>query len=191
MYKFWMNQFQLQGQEPLMWFLKAMELKLSFEVLAKDATESMKLKVDTVEKSKTEDSLSLLKNTYVTSLMIAGYAFENYLKGMIIKNKSKPIIENGNFKLIEHDLEKLANYANFVITEDEKIMFRTLHDYMLNRARYPIPLNEHEMCPSVSTKDKKIVPKNCYHYYHQTDGYLIYKRINELFVRFDKECPIE
>ena len=79
MYKFWMNQFQLQGQEPLMWFLKAMELKLSFEVLAKDATESMKLKVDTVEKSKTEDSLSLLKNTYVTSLMIAGYAFENYL----------------------------------------------------------------------------------------------------------------
>jgi len=80
--------------------------------------------------------------------MLMGYAIENLLKGILMIQH--PEYFKPEAKLVDiqdHDLTRLCNKCNIVITQDEANLLNKLKNYILWQGKYPIPLKLDDMWP--------------------------------------------
>lgn len=182
--KFWFKQFKDQANMPEIWFMTARELKFSCQVLAEYAnkTSDIRLNAETIDES--------LNNTLPSSLMLAGYAMENYFKGMIIRNSpTETFVKNDKFKLNIHGLEEFAKEINLPISAEEKELLAILNHFLMVGGRYPIPLKAIEMVP-VKFIDGRIAPIGSQYYNHIQKRYCIYKKVDLFFEKLERLCPL-
>lgn len=139
------RQFNLQIKMPFMWHLKAETLFKSYKLLSKEAESfhrEYKRKFGLVDTS---------LNPLATSLMLAGFAFENLLKGKMIKDNEDCINSSGKFRHDSHKLNVLADRAGIELNADERELFDMLTSYIRYAGRYPVPLAADEMFPTKDT----------------------------------------
>lgn len=183
---FWDEQFNRQVNSPTNWFLTAKQLMVAYRVLAEHANNIFESRMQA-------QSLEESFNTLPTSLMLAGYSIENYLKGIIIKNNPpNTFVKNGSFSLKQHRLDELAEKANLSISTKEKELLNTLHDYVMVYGRYPVPLNQKNMSPCVAKQseidgkvENIIVPKHNLLYSIKEKRYFIFEEIDSFFKRIE------
>lgn len=126
----WDEQHQLLAALPFTWVLKADELLAAFELLV--ATEA--------------ESQSHGPRLSGVAYMLAGFAVEVLIKGVLIQNGSG-LDSKGRFELDSHDLLKLADRAALVLTEEEGRLLERLQEFLTWAGRYPIPLTSEPMQP--------------------------------------------
>lgn len=183
--KFWDEQFKMKANMPVLWYMTAEELRFSYSVLADCANKMF----DITSKPETLDMA--LKKALPSSLMLAGYAMENYFKGMLVKKSPCGAFDiNGQFAFKGHNLISLASNVEFELDDDEKKLFEILNHYVLSDGRYPIPLNAKDIQP-VCFKNGGIGPIGMQYYNNTQKCYLIFKKIDLLFERLKTLCPIE
>lgn len=77
-------------------------------------------------------------------LLLIAYAFENFLKALLIHRKQETLRGRLHLRLPkylkEHNLIKLALSAKFTINLSEEELFHRLSRFSIWKARYPIPL---------------------------------------------------
>ncbi|MHB8581443.1 MAG: hypothetical protein ACYDA4_16485 [Ignavibacteriaceae bacterium] len=131
------------------WLAYADELKDSAEILW--AENSNRLRLEIIQNSK---SIIENKNTPSISrsyLLLAGFAIENVLKGIIIADDPSQI-NSGKLssELKSHSLSKLASKINgMVFTKDEIKLLKMLEKIIPYWGRYPIPLEYNGVLPEV------------------------------------------
>ncbi len=129
----WDEQHLLLAKDPIAWVHKADQLIAAFEHLA---TETMRR----IEAQDTGPEFSGV------ALMLAGFAIENLMKGLLIQKQS-PVNEKGRFELDTHDLLKLAKDVGLLLTEDEHRFLEKLGEFLMWTGRYPVPLTSEPMRP--------------------------------------------
>ena len=79
-------------------------------------------------------------------LMLAGFAIEALLKGIVIA-RDPSTVSDGRFPkwLLNHDLARLMKRANVSLTEDEAQLVRRLAEAVQWRGRYPVPRHAGEL----------------------------------------------
>ena len=181
---FWDKQYKEKANMPIIWYMTAEELRFSYSVLADCANKMF----DINPKPKTSEEA--FQRTLPSSLMIAGYAMENYFKGMIVKRNSSGAFDiNGKFALKDHNLINLAASAGFQLDDDEKELFEILNHFILSGGRYPIPLKAEDILP-VYFRNGSIAPIGIQNYDNKSKCYLIYNKINLIFEKLKEICPI-
>src|SRR3989304_9519225 len=83
---------------------------------------------------------------YEPATLLFALSFENFLKGIWLKQNSKVLNKTGSFpKLLKtHDSKILANKCEIELTKEEEIMLKVLTLYSTWRGKYIIPLNQEE-----------------------------------------------
>lgn len=182
---FWEDQFISLANTPVAWIITAKKLKASYNVLA-EYTNKM------FESIRNAQSLEeSLDETLPASLMLAGYAMENYLKGIIIQtNPGCALNEKGKFTLKSHILIELASQANLQLNNDEQELLEIIHHFVIVGGRYPIPLKKTDM-QLVHFNNGNIGPIGLQYYDHVRKRYLIYEKIDLFFDRLEVLCNME
>lgn len=181
---FWDKQFKDRANMPIIWYMTAEELRFSYSVLADCANKMFEITF----KPKTPEEA--FQKTLPSSLMIAGYAMENYFKGMIVKRSPNGAFDkNGKFALKDHNLINLAASAGFQLNDDEKELFEILNHFILSGGRYPIPLKAEDIQP-VYFRNGSIAPIGGQYYDNQKKCYCIFNKIDLIFERLITLCPI-
>lgn len=182
---FWTNQYKTQANMPIIWYMTAEKLRSSYQVLAEHANKMFNIQ------SQPTILKEALNNTLPSSLMLAGYSIENYLKGLIVKNSTLGAFDkNGNFALKSHNLVLLASKAGLKLNKDEQELLERLNYFVMSGGRYPIPLNDIDMQP-VYFNDGGIGPIGAQRYNNNKMTYDIYEKIDLFFERLKEICPIE
>lgn len=165
---FWEEQHKTVASMPMLWFMDGEKLRRSYKILADSANQQ-----------------SALKEYYYSplpaSLMLAGYALENILKGLLIENdEDRPFDSNGQFKHKSHDLVKLAKRANIPFDDEEEEMLEILTYYTITGGRYVIPLSFEDIVPR-KFNNGTIAPIGIQRYSHTKNTFLVYEKVDNFF----------
>jgi hypothetical protein len=147
----------------MIWLLKADSLIAAFDVLIADD-----------ERMERENLPG--RRVQSVAYMLAGFAIENLLKGILIAEKT-PLNENGKFTLKSHELLELAADAGYELVETDQRLLERIQEFTVWTGRYPIPLNSESMRPR-STPDGGFAPRT----FHQLSE--DWPTIRVLFGRF-------
>jgi len=129
----WDEQYRLLAEEPLHWALQADELTAAFDVLTADIQANLR-------------SPRRGARTTSVALMLAGFAIENLMKGLLVRGQT-PLSEDGKFQLRSHDLFKLSSDAGLSLSDAEARLLERVQEFLMWAGRYPIPLTVDNMRP--------------------------------------------
>jgi len=115
------------------WLLKADSLIAAFETLIAD------------DERRAEQNQP--RRIQSVAYMLAGFAFENLLKGILISGES-PLDERGRFILKSHNLLELSVEAGYTFNDEDRRLLERAQEFAIWAGRYPIPLNS-ESIPRV------------------------------------------
>lgn len=140
--KFWDDQFNLGGNEPVSWALEGNRLmhaaKLLFDLYLND-----------VKSMVNGSPAHKLKNLEICkpATLLFGLAFENILKAHIINKHGSQIADGKlkNWPVNGHDLVGLAEHAGVSIDSVKQDLLSRMGAYVKWTGRYPIPIKKVDM----------------------------------------------
>lgn len=170
------EQFILQIKMPFMWYLTAETLFNSYKILTTHAEVHHREFI--IKKGLVNPTF----NTLSTALLLAGFAFENLLKGKMLQDDENCLNSSGKFKHTSHQLNELAERANIEVNDSEQELLQMLTAYTCSAGRYPVPLKSDDMFPTVDLEDDGF--KSLLSHYFNADGTCqTFSKINDLFVK--------
>jgi hypothetical protein len=101
---------------------------------------------------------------YHTPTLLMGYAFENWLKGIWVKQN---LDEHAEYHVIpnelkSHDLVKLSDKTGLILTDNERKILESLTQFIKWRGRYFIPLDKEDNGKAWENADDLLfLFKNC------------------------------
>lgn len=134
----WDEQHRFLSNDPMSWQLKAESLIAAFEVLIADD-----------EQKAIEGTPG--RRVQSVPYMLAGFAFENLLKGQLVARKEH-LDESGRFKLATHDLRQLASDARYTLDDAENKLLERIQEFTVWTARYPVPIKSESMRPRTTAE---------------------------------------
>lgn len=176
---FWNEQHRSLAKIPVIWFMDGEQLRRSYKILSDQANETFGH----------ENYYSPIR----PALMLAGYALENILKGILVRDDpDEPFDNRGRFKHKSHDLVELAEGAGVSLDDEEKELLEILTHTTVSGGRYPIPLQASEMYPRVFT-DGSIGPIGMKRYCNVTKRFKICDQIDAFFEKLSGlyDLPVE
>lgn len=176
---FWNEQHRSLAKIPVIWFMDGEQLRRSYKILSDQANETFGH----------ENYYSPIR----PALMLAGYALENILKGILVRDDpDEPFDNRGRFKHKSHDLVELAEGAGVSLDDEEKELLEILTHTTVSGGRYPIPLQASEMYPRVFT-DGSIGPIGMKRYCNVTKRFKICNQIDAFFEKLSGlyDLPVE
>jgi len=144
------NQIFVMKAGPNNWLDYAEELRNSMDYLWERKTWGVKMEYDDIDGYKEKSYISR------TWLLLAGFALENLIKGLIIA-QNPPYISNGKLsrKLATHEISNLAlSIKDMSLSEDEENLLKILEKCIPSWGRYPIPIHIYELSPEINATDK-------------------------------------
>ncbi len=158
-HEMWKRNFVTGARSPLLWSVKAYELKRAADILfevaeeahkkiVEDSMEEYRMARESGEKSQSrtlkaaETELLHKQNFLSISFMLSGLAMENAAKAVLVTRNPNYVDENGQLakgKLISHKLVPLVLECGLQLTDKEKEILESLSKNVLWSGRYPIP----------------------------------------------------
>jgi histone H3/H4 len=142
----WDMQHRILATEPIVWLLKADSLMAAFEVLVAD--------------DERRAGQNLPRRVQSVAYMLAGFAIENLLKGLLIAART-PLDKAGRFTLKSHDLLDLSAEVGCQLDDSNRRLLERMQEFAIWTGRYPIPLSSEPMRPR-PTPDGSFSPRT-YH----------------------------
>ena len=145
-----LNQIFVMKAGPNNWLDYDEELRNSMDYIWERKTWGTKMEYDDIDGYKEKSSISR------TWLLLAGFAIENLIKGLIIA-QNPSYISNGKLsrKLRTHKIFNLAmSIEGITLSEEEQNFLRTLEKCIPSWGRYPIPINIDELSTEINATDK-------------------------------------
>ena len=144
------NQIFVKKAAPNNWEDYADELRISMDYLWDRKDWGVKNEFDDINGYKEN---SLISRTW---LLLAGFAIENLIKGLIIA-QNPSYISNGKLsrKLATHEISNLAqSIKDISLSIDEENLLIILEKCIPSWGRYPIPIHIDELSPEINATDK-------------------------------------
>jgi len=150
-----LNQVPISSQD---FALSANRLYLSGKTLYKKFSDDL----SSLENGINPKELPYLEVLFIC-LMLYGYAIENLLKSLLIKNGIN-LFQKGKLKkeYKTHDLNKLFEMCRLIRSTDEKEILDILSNSVIWAGRYPVPSKIQEKNKLFSSGKQIFIPENLY-----------------------------
>lgn len=133
---FWRQRFDDHAMEPLAWVFTARNLRRAATALY------VRFESEAERLSDESRNLAAPKDFHLIGpiLLLAGFAIENLLKGILVRN-TPGLISGGDLpqNLLTHDLVKLSQGTQVHVSAEERQLLEELTENSIWMGRYPIP----------------------------------------------------
>lgn len=95
-------------------------------------------------------------------MMLIGFSFENFLKGILICNDLKNVDDRiktlKNWKGLGHDLFELVENCKIKVNDEEKSLLERLTIFSIWRGRYPVPIEPKDLPRLIKDPSGTLIP---------------------------------
>lgn len=145
--EFWLFRFEENARRPIYWFLNAQNLKKDSELVL-DASEQAYNKC--MDRSIPLEGIDLFALTvFPVSVLLAGLAIENLLKGVIISQEPDSVKSGKLDSWISstHNLTQLCGRAKVNVDQSEQDLILVLTESVVWSGKYPVPKQFKSLMP--------------------------------------------